>query len=58
MITSIIFSKNRPLQLDLTLNTLNKYFTYCNNVIVIYFASDSKFQEGYNILIKERCIFY
>tara|TARA_Y100001937_G_scaffold30285_1_gene43632 strand:+ start:253 stop:1131 length:879 start_codon:yes stop_codon:yes gene_type:complete len=53
LITSIIFSKNRPLQLDLTLNTIGKNFDICNDVIVIYKTSDKKYKESYENLKRE-----
>lgn len=40
MITSIVFSKDRPLQLDLCLKSLKKNFHDCDTVIVIYKYSD------------------
>lgn len=52
MITSIIFSKNRPLQLDLCLNSLNKNFPECNKKIVIENNSED-FKSSYEILKKE-----
>ena len=52
MVTSIIFSKNRPLQLDLTLKTIAKNFDQCTKVIVIY-AADPDYLEAYDVLKKE-----
>jgi hypothetical protein len=52
VVTSIVFSKNRPLQLDLTLKTISKNFDQCTKVIVIY-AADSEYLEAYDILKKE-----
>ena len=40
MISSIIFSKDRPLQLDLCLNSIKKNFVNCNQTIVIHNNSD------------------
>lgn len=42
MITSIIFSKDRPLQLDLCLNSIRTNFRDTNRVVVI-----EKYSEGY-----------
>ena len=53
MITSIIFSKDRALQLDLTLNTIAKNFDLCNDVTVIYKTSDKKYKESYKNLKRE-----
>lgn len=52
MVTSIIFSKNRPLQLDLTLKTIAENFDQCSKVIVIYTA-DSEYLYSYDVLKKE-----
>lgn len=40
MITSIIFSKDRPLQLDLCLNSIERNFRDSTNTVVIYKYSD------------------
>jgi len=52
VVTSIVFSKNRPLQLDLTLKTIARNFNQCSNVIVVYTA-DSEYLAAYEILKKE-----
>lgn len=52
MITSIIFSKNRPLQLDLCLKSISKNFTNSSQNIVIYNNSD-EFAEAHKILEQE-----
>ena len=59
MISSIIFSKDRPLQLDLTLRTLKKNFSQCNSNIIIYKATTPEFQQSYTQLISEHtdCLF-
>ena len=36
LITSIVFSKNRPLQLDLTLRSIEKNFADCSKVMVLH----------------------
>lgn len=40
MITSIVFSKNRPLQLDLCLSSIKKNLPECSQTIVIYKNSE------------------
>ena len=52
MITSIVFSKNRPLQLDLCLTSVAKNFTDCSQTIVIH-NNDSSFNDAHNILCQE-----
>ncbi len=52
MITSIIFSKDRPLQLDLCLKSISKNFTNSSQNIVIYNNSD-EFVEAHKILEQE-----
>ena len=52
MITSIIFSKNRPLQLDLCLNSIKKNFTDTRHQVVIHNNSDS-FKGAHDILCGE-----
>lgn len=52
MITSIIFSKDRPLQLDLTLNSIKKNLEQCSDAVVIYKAAP-EFEQAYEILKKE-----
>jgi hypothetical protein len=52
VVTSIIFSKNRPLQLDLTLKTIAKNFEQCTKVIVLYNA-DPEYSDAYEVLKKE-----
>ena len=53
MITSIIFSKDRALQLDLTLKTIRKNFDLCGDVIVIYKTSEQQHKESYENLKEE-----
>jgi hypothetical protein len=52
MITAIIFSKDRPLQLDLCLNSILKNFTDCTEIIVIH-KYDTNFIECIEILDNE-----
>jgi hypothetical protein len=52
MITSIIFSKNRPLQLDLCLNSIKKNFPQSTQNIVIH-NNSVEFGKAHNQLIKE-----
>tara|TARA_R100000664_G_C2750402_1_gene137709 strand:- start:873 stop:1712 length:840 start_codon:yes stop_codon:yes gene_type:complete len=51
MITSIIFSKDRPLQLDLCLKSLNKNFPDSENLVI--YNNSSEFVESYEILKSE-----
>ena len=52
MITSIVFSKNRPLQLDLCLNSMKKNLPECGRVIVIHKNSEG-FASGHETLKRE-----
>jgi len=54
-IVTVIFSKDRPLQLDLTLTTYEKYTTHRNtkHEYVIYKASDERFEKTYKQVAKE-----
>ena len=52
MITSIIFSKNRPLQLDLCLSSIAKNFPDSSQIIVIH-NNDPAFDEAHNVLCQE-----
>ena len=52
MITSIVFSKNRPLQLDLCLESIHKNFPACNKIIVLH-NNDAEFTESHSILCSE-----
>jgi len=52
VITLIIFSKDRPLQLDLSLNSIQKNFIDCNQKIVIYNNSEA-YTEAHEILKSE-----
>lgn len=49
MITLIIFSKNRPLQLDLCIKSIKQNFKSCNKIIVIYKA-DEEYESSYQTL--------
>lgn len=46
MITSIIFSKNRPLQLDLCIRSIKHNFPDCNQILVL-----EKYDDQYNGLL-------
>lgn len=50
MITNIIFSKDRPLQLDALLNSLETFSGTIFNNIVIHTYTDKSFKLGYNIV--------
>jgi len=52
LITSIVFSKNRPLQLDLCLNSMKKNLPECSHVIVIHKNSE-EFASSHEILERE-----
>ena len=52
MITAIVYSKDRPLQLDLCLNSIAKNFDQASSVIVIYKATDI-YEESYRTLRSE-----
>ena len=52
MLSTIVFSKDRPLQLDLTLNSIKKNLPLCNDIKVIYYASE-KFEKSYGTLAEE-----
>ena len=52
MITSIIFSKNRPLQLDLCIRSMKQNLPECKNIVVIYKNSEG-FADAQQILMDE-----
>jgi hypothetical protein len=52
LITSIIFSKNRPLQLDLCLSSINRNFSDSTQNIVIH-NNSSEFSEAHGLLESE-----
>ena len=52
LITSIIFSKNRPLQLDLTIKSIKQNFPDCSKIIVLH-NNDTEFTEAHSILCSE-----
>lgn len=49
MVTSIIFSKNRPLQLDLCLKSIKQNFKLCTDIVVIY-RTDEEYKSAYEVL--------
>tara|TARA_R110000824_G_scaffold9932_19_gene44186 strand:+ start:1351 stop:2190 length:840 start_codon:yes stop_codon:yes gene_type:complete len=51
MITSIIFSKDRPLQLDLCLKSLNKNFPDSENIVI--YKNSEAFEEAHQKLMSE-----
>lgn len=53
MITSIIFSKDRALQLDLTLKSIKRNFPQSSEQVVIYDCSDGEYEKSYEILKTE-----
>ena len=52
MITSLIFSKNRPLQLDLTIKSIKQNFPDCSEIIVLH-NNDAEFSEAHDTLRNE-----
>lgn len=52
LVTSIIFSKNRPLQLDLCLNSIKKNFSDSSKIVVIY-RYDGDFADSITSLSEE-----
>lgn len=52
MISAIVFSKNRALQLDLLLKSINQNFNQCTEIFVLFKTSDNH-KESYKILSKE-----
>lgn len=50
MISLIIFSKDRALQLELLLTSIKKNLKYVSDVRVIYTTSNERFQESYDSL--------
>ena len=51
MITSIIFSKNRPLQLDLCLNSIKKNFSDSENIVI--YTNSQEYKQAYDVLREE-----
>jgi hypothetical protein len=52
MISSTIFSMNRPCQLDLTIRTITKKLPWVKNISVVYRATEQQYIDGYNLLIE------
>ena len=51
MTNLIVFSKNRPMQLQATLDSIEIYTRgFFNNIDVVYLANNDKYKYGYNIL--------
>jgi hypothetical protein len=53
LITSIVFSKNRPLQLDLTLRSIEKNFADCSRVIVLHNNDYTNYSNAHATLCAE-----
>lgn len=53
LITSIVFSKNRPLQLDLTLRSIEKNFADCSKVIVLHNNDYTNYSIAHETLCSE-----
>lgn len=55
MTNLIIFSKNRPMQLQATLDSIEIYTKgFFNNIDVVYAANNDEYRYGYNILKKRK----
>lgn len=54
MISAIVFSKNRALQLDLLLQSIYKNFDQCSQIKVIWKA-DEQHEKSYDILFNNYC---
>lgn len=52
MLSTIVFSKDRPLQLDLTLNSIKKNIPLCNDIKVLY-CSSGEYEKSYENLVNE-----
>ena len=53
MITSIVFSKDRALQLDLTLQSIKRNFRQSDSVTVLYRCSNPTHEDSYKVLSDE-----
>ena len=53
MITSIVFSKDRALQLDLALKSIKTNFRQSGSIVVLYNCSDDPHKRSYGVLSKE-----
>ena len=53
MFTLTVFSKDRALQLDLTLNSVKENLPFFDNIVVLYNISSPSFHKGYEILMKQ-----
>ena len=53
MLTTIIFSKDRPLQLDLCLKSVDSNWVCNKEVVVLYDASNDRYEDAYNTLKDE-----
>ncbi len=55
MINLIIFSKNRPMQLQATLDSIELYTKgFFNNIDIVYLATDDKYRHGYDVLKEKK----
>lgn len=54
MINIIIYSKDRPMQLDLCLRSLKRFFHIPYRAVVLFTASNNGYVEGYNLLQDKR----
>lgn len=46
----VIFSKDRPSQLDLLLRSIDKYFPMAGKIYILYKSTNNKYLDGYNKL--------
>ncbi len=46
----IVFSKDRPMQLDACLRSIERFAPYCGHVVVLYKSSTSDFSDGYSMV--------
>jgi len=51
---ALIFSKNRAMQLDALLRSMEENFDYCVVVFVLYTATNKEHQDGYDKLISDK----
>jgi hypothetical protein len=53
-VDTLIFSKNRPMQLDLLLQSIRDYYPVANSGInVLYKSTNAEYQKGYDVISKK-----
>jgi hypothetical protein len=50
-VNCVVFSKNRPMQLEACLRSIARYAPYDGPVVVVYKATTPEFEEGYRLLV-------